>query len=115
MCCNDDATTMQPIAPGVTVCTRTAHWLRKQSAAPAAAMGIGVGAVYAASFTLGFLPWYLAWYCLFLPRECMFSNINLKGDIWLSGQDSKSQQTGSQHAICMVQLLEPGRSSIART
>ena len=74
----------------------------------------GGGAVYAASFTLGFVPWYLAWYCLFLPRECMFSYFNLKGDIWLSGQDSKSQQTGSQHTY-MVQLLEPGRSPIART
>ena len=41
VCYNDDATTMQPIAPGVTACTRTAHRLHKQSPAPAAAMGIG--------------------------------------------------------------------------
>ena len=66
------------------------------------------GAVYAASFTLGFLPWYLAWYCLFLPRECMFSNFNLKGDIWLSGRDSSP----SRRAVSMIQLLDSGRSSI---
>ena len=40
VCYNDNATTMQPIEPRVTACTRTAHRLRKQSGAPAAAMGI---------------------------------------------------------------------------